>query len=210
MFKKIVMVASIVCLMSAQGFAQEPAKKAKSKKAKPAAAAVKAAEKAPEHKAEESHESAPSSYGMSSDKRMYSVGLVPGMQFPSGGIDSRFAIGARFDYEFMPNFAAGLAFQHSSKAYNRAGTIKFLNIHVVPQYVCNGFHGGLKIGMTSVTGAAFGFTATSTNFSFGPSLGYDFTVAPGFAVGPEIDYLIVASSSSFQLFNLGAHLKYSF
>ncbi len=148
----------------------------------------------------------------------------------------RFSFGADAGYFVMPEFSIGAYFLYSSKKEGSlTQSIKVLQYGVDGKYAFSGdlegLQAGAKVGFTT---SSIGATNTVlgtipsinlTQFTFGPTVSYDYVIGGGFSLGAELDYLLAlkkkysytvgstvteVDAKGFAIFNALATVKYWF
>lgn len=142
------------------------------------------------------------------------VGLLAGLSFLDNGGGTKFTAGLEWTYNIMPEFGLGLEFQMpfvGSGVTVWSGLAQFwYNFSGSAQ----GLHLGAKAGMmsasTSVTVLGTTVSASSTDFAYGPALGYDYWMNSEWTIGGQADYLINSASGGSKMFQVFATAKYWF
>lgn len=157
----------------------------------------------------------------STSSKSFYASLNGGYAMPSeSNIGSRPTFGIGFGYGVTENISVGLFANHSSKTVTSgpAGatvstTSKITLWGVDARYnLCSlacGFFGGLKLGMATQSGSAtvaiagvtYSAGATGTDFTVGPTLGYNFAVSEMFTLGPQVDAMMVSATTSYWVIN---------
>jgi hypothetical protein len=144
------------------------------------------------------------------------AGLMAGYADPTN-MDGRFGFGADIGMIF-PNGVTGLIYVLSSTGEEQGVDIQILHYGLGADYSLSGIfsgplaglHGGIRLGMASVEADGNGVSASDSIFTYGPALGYDYTLTPGFSLGGEADLLLSSGDDSVSTLYLLVTGKYWF
>jgi hypothetical protein len=134
------------------------------------------------------------------------LGVGAGIVAANSNLGTRFGYGIRAGYKpESDNYCVGLSYFRSSNS-----GIAINEVLANLDYAKGGMYIGGKAGI-SVLSASFGpYSVSDTNFAIGPEIGADFPISEMATLGPELDYIFVASSSSYQYFDGMLMLKVHF
>ena len=164
----------------------------------------------------------------SAGKPVADIGLLFGFMKPSTSsststsgtsvfTDGRLGLGLTFNYWLNPEWTVGGFFMTGSKGVtvgNAETKASYTPFGVQGGYHYNDFTFGARLGLTSTSitqsvGSLSGL-GSSSDFTFGPMVAYDYMLSPEFSVGGDLSYLIITSTNSAQLLNIAASFKYHF
>jgi hypothetical protein len=132
----------------------------------------------------------------------------------SGG--SNFSYGLGIGYKFMPQVGAGVDYTYNTFTVPSPLTANLsLILANIKYYFADvaGLSAGFKLGVgtTSVSGAGAISSASASNFTWGPTVNYDYSLNSNWAVGAEANLLWVSNSTpSTNIVQILANVKYWF
>ncbi len=143
-------------------------------------------------------------------RALVGVGIVNN----SGGSNFTYGLGA--GYKFMPQWSAGLDYTYNTFTVPSPLTANLSLILANIKYYFGdlpGLTAGLKLGVgtISVSGTNAPASASASNFTWGPTVGYDYSLTPNWALGAEANLLWVSNSNpSTNDLQILANIKYWF
>lgn len=133
--------------------------------------------------------------------------------------DSRYTFGTNLGYRFNESVSAGVYFLYSQNKNERLPDASITNLHflltgIEGDFYSNwlkGLHAGIKIG-TVWNGkivTAYGSIKQTTEFSWGPKIGYDLNIGRNWLAGVELNSMYQAEHE-YSIVNYLVSLKYGF
>ncbi len=151
----------------------------------------------------------------SSSSKEMNLGLLLGASFYNNSGGTKFTPGLEFTYMVMPEFSLGLELQYPilgdggvtglSQSMFTVLVDGWYNISAMP-----GLHVGAKLGFAFSSASFAGTSVSSTDFAFGPAVGYDHWIAADWTVGLDLDYSIISNAADSKAFQALATAKYWF
>jgi hypothetical protein len=148
-------------------------------------------------------------------------GLLGGVTFPSAtGASSRFGWGLEGDYQLLPTWTVGAFFLSSSQDQAIPAVGSSPAVSASTRISLYGVQSALKLGYPGLAvGARLGNAHNSTDvnnagttstdsFAIGPYASWDYKFAPMWSVGADAGILFATGSSSYNVINLLASLKF--
>jgi hypothetical protein len=148
---------------------------------------------------------------------IYAGGLIGAGHFDNN-VGTKTTVGVSGGYLVDPNWGVGIFANFSPLTSTTVGTTTINtnmwvfaaegNYHLTGDL--DGLHFGGKLGVGMSTASTTGTVSTSsssTDLTFGPSLGYDYGIGNGISLGVEANYLRVASTTGINLFNTLAAVR---
>lgn len=147
------------------------------------------------------------------------VGVPLGIASVSKGGGTHFTIGAEAGYKLLPNISLGGFFNYVSLSSGSitAGTVTVTgagsNLYMLGgegtyhlSSILENLRLAAKVGLAIVSSPG----TSASNFMIGPKVGYDYAFPGGLSVGPSVEWMYVAASSTFSVFSVVGEIRYSF
>ncbi len=140
------------------------------------------------------------------------AGVLLGVGAYNNNAGNNFLYGVEGGYKFMPQWSVGLGVMNSSLSVISPLSANLLMILGNLKYYTEigGLNFGVKTGVALNLYSGTGAPSTSSNFTVGPSVGYDYIFSGNWSAGVDVAYLWITSSPSLGVFQGCAALKYAF
>ena len=126
----------------------------------------------------------------------------------TSGLGTGFAYGFNLGYKLQDNVSLGVYLNRSSRDPIPGITISLLNVGGdVTYYFNNNILMGLQIGPTFETGTFGNLSASDTEFSFGPKLGFSYPLTESLSLGFEPGAYIVFGETTYAILHFPVVVK---